>query len=109
MNLTCDINSVKHATRLISWSATKAALYWYPAITKTACGIDCGCKYLYSISYTVENNADKILTYDKIILPGVGAFGDAMEHLKETNLDEAIKEFIKSIWQGVKTLIEYRY
>ena len=27
LNLTCDINSVKQATRLTSWSATKADLY----------------------------------------------------------------------------------
>jgi len=40
--------------------------------------------------------AEKIKNYDKLILPGVGAFGDAMEHLKETNLEEAIKEFVKS-------------
>jgi glutamine amidotransferase len=34
--------------------------------------------------------------YDKLIFPGVGAFGDAMEHLQQTNLDEAMKEFVKS-------------
>ena len=31
---------------------------------------------------------------DKVILPGVGAFGDAMEHLKHYELDRAIKEVI---------------
>jgi len=40
--------------------------------------------------------AEKIKNYDKLILPGVGAFGDAMAHLKDTNLEEAIKEFVKS-------------
>ena len=44
----------------------------------------------------VVSEADKLKNYDKLIFPGVGAFGDAMEHLRETNLDEAIKEFIKS-------------
>ena len=44
----------------------------------------------------IVNIPDKIKSYDKLILPGVGAFGDAMEHLKETNLDEAIIEFVKS-------------
>jgi len=39
--------------------------------------------------------AEKINNYDKLILPGVGAFGDAMKHLKDTNLEEAIKEFVK--------------
>ena len=44
----------------------------------------------------IVKDAEKIKDYDKLILPGVGAFGDAMVHLKETNLDEAIKEFVKS-------------
>ena len=44
----------------------------------------------------VVKNPDKIKNYDKIILPGVGAFKDAMEHLNTTGMDEAIKEFVKS-------------
>ena len=48
------------------------------------------------IQATVENDADKILTYDKIILPGVGAFGDAMIHLQKIGMDQAIIEFAKS-------------
>ena len=39
---------------------------------------------------------DEIKNYDKIILPGVGAFKDAMEHLKSSGMDEAIKDFVKS-------------
>ena len=31
---------------------------------------------------------------DKVILPGVGAFGDAMEHLKHYEFDRAIKEVV---------------
>jgi len=31
---------------------------------------------------------------DKVILPGVGAFGDAMAHLKSFELDKAIKEVV---------------
>ena len=38
----------------------------------------------------------KIRDYDKIILPGVGAFGDAMEHLREFNMDEALVEVAKT-------------
>jgi glutamine amidotransferase len=34
--------------------------------------------------------------YDKLILPGVGAFKDASKHLKEENLDSAIEEFVKT-------------
>jgi glutamine amidotransferase len=44
----------------------------------------------------IVSDADKLKNYDKLLFPGVGAFGDAMEHLKETNLDEAMKEFVKS-------------
>ena len=47
-------------------------------------------------SAEIVKDADKIKNYDKLILPGVGAFGDAMKHLKESNLDEAIKDFVKS-------------
>jgi glutamine amidotransferase len=41
-------------------------------------------------------NPEDINRYDKIILPGVGAFGDAMEHLQSTDMDKAIKEYAKS-------------
>jgi len=44
----------------------------------------------------VESDPQKFKEYDKLILPGVGAFGDAMEHLKERNMVEAIKEFANS-------------
>jgi glutamine amidotransferase len=44
----------------------------------------------------IVKNAEKLKNYDKLIFPGVGAFGDAMEHLKKTGMDESIKEFIKS-------------
>lgn len=36
------------------------------------------------------------MSYDKLILPGVGAFGDAMEHLRERNMINAIKDFAAS-------------
>jgi len=44
----------------------------------------------------VESNPAKFKEYDKLILPGVGAFGDAMEHLRERNMINAIKEFAAS-------------
>lgn len=44
----------------------------------------------------VESDPDKLQTYDKIILPGVGAFGDAMEHLAQNGMDEAVKTFAAS-------------
>jgi glutamine amidotransferase len=44
----------------------------------------------------IESDPQKFKKYDKLLLPGVGAFGDAMEHLKERNMVEAIKEFANS-------------
>lgn len=48
------------------------------------------------ISIQIENDPEKIFSYDKIVLPGVGAFGDAIEHLKDIGMDRAIVEFAKS-------------
>lgn len=45
---------------------------------------------------TIEKDPGKLKEYDKLVLPGVGAFGDAIEHLKSTCLDEALKDFAKS-------------
>ena len=42
---------------------------------------------------TLESDPAKLETYDKLILPGVGAFGDAMDHLKENGMNEAVKAF----------------
>lgn len=44
----------------------------------------------------VESDPEKFQEYGKLILPGVGAFGDAMEHLRERNMVEAIKAFAAS-------------
>lgn len=40
----------------------------------------------------ITRERDVILSADKVILPGVGAFGDAMDHLKKYRLDEVIHE-----------------
>jgi len=44
----------------------------------------------------VVSEPQDIKNYDKVLLPGVGAFGDAMEHLCQNGMDEAVKEFAKS-------------
>lgn len=44
----------------------------------------------------IESDPHKLQTYERIILPGVGAFGDAMEHLKERGMDEAVREYAAS-------------
>lgn len=40
----------------------------------------------------VTRDIHEILTADKVILPGVGAFGDAMKLLKKYELDKVIRE-----------------
>lgn len=43
----------------------------------------------------VTSNAEEILSADKIILPGVGAFGDAMEKLNTRGLSDVIREAVR--------------
>ncbi len=43
---------------------------------------------------TRENR--EIQAADKVILPGVGAFGEAMEHLKRYELDKVIREVVEA-------------
>lgn len=40
----------------------------------------------------ITSDADKIKSSDKIILPGVGAFPEAMRNLKKRNLDKILKK-----------------
>ncbi|MCB4777873.1 MAG: imidazole glycerol phosphate synthase subunit HisH [Sulfurovum sp.] len=44
----------------------------------------------------LESDPEKLLHYDRLVLPGVGAFGDAMMHLKKRGMDEAVKTFVAS-------------
>ncbi len=44
----------------------------------------------------VTHHAEAIRRADRLILPGVGAFGDAMAALNEYGIVEPIKEFVKS-------------
>ena len=54
----------------------------------------------------------EILRADKVILPGVGSFGDAMAHLKKYELDRAIREVVAEkkpflgICMGLQLLFE---
>lgn len=63
--------------------------------------VDYGMGNLHSVGKAVERlgyepfvtgDADAMLAADGIILPGVGAFGDAMEQLRESGLDAVMKE-----------------
>ena len=44
----------------------------------------------------VTRDPERLLNADKVILPGVGSFGDAMEHLKEYGLVDVIHEIVDS-------------
>lgn len=43
----------------------------------------------------ITRNREELLAADKVILPGVGAFGDAMERLHQYGLVDVIKEVVK--------------
>jgi len=86
--------------------------------------IDYGVGNLFSLSSSFEkigaqtiitNDRATISSSDKIILPGVGAFGDAILKLKETGLDKIIKEEVKKgkkllgICLGMQLLFDKSY
>jgi glutamine amidotransferase len=53
------------------------------------------CEYVgYNVEVTCD--PDKVLKADALILPGVGAFGNAMESLRKNDLISPIGEFVKS-------------
>jgi len=63
--------------------------------------VDYGMGNLHSVSKAIERlgyeslvtgDADAILAAESVILPGVGAFGDAMEHLRSSGLDTVVKD-----------------
>ena len=43
----------------------------------------------------ITRDAETILAADKVILPGVGAFGDAMENLRKYQLDKVIYQVVE--------------
>ena len=43
----------------------------------------------------VTADPEEIFRADKVILPGVGAFGDAMENLRRTGLDDVIRQVVR--------------
>ncbi|MEA1917354.1 MAG: imidazole glycerol phosphate synthase subunit HisH [Campylobacterota bacterium] len=47
-------------------------------------------------SVKVESSPKNFKNYEKLILPGVGAYPDAMEHLKEFDMVESIKDYAAS-------------
>jgi glutamine amidotransferase len=71
-------------------------------------------KALEAVGATVERTDDprKILSAKKVVLPGVGAFGDFMSGLKARGLDDAVKEIAQrnisllGICVGMQALFE---
>jgi glutamine amidotransferase len=57
--------------------------------------VDHACKYVGLEPY-MASDASRIMESDAVILPGVGAFGDAMRNLEKLDLVEPIKDFINS-------------
>ncbi len=69
------------------------------------CIIDYGAGNLRSVQKAVEHcgaetivssSARDILRADKVIFPGVGAFGNAMEAIRQRDLQDAVPDFIHS-------------
>ncbi|MBR5271325.1 MAG: imidazole glycerol phosphate synthase subunit HisH, partial [Clostridia bacterium] len=67
--------------------------------------IDYGAGNLHSVKNALDflgaqsvitGNAEEILKADKVILPGVGSFGDALFSLRKNGLDKVVKEVVKN-------------
>ncbi len=67
--------------------------------------VDYGVGNLFSLRCSLESlgeetlitpDGEKILAADRVILPGVGAFGDAAEKLRRSGLDRAVKQAAES-------------
>lgn len=71
--------------------------------------------YALGADSQIVTNPSEISHFDKIILPGVGAFGDAITHLNKSGMSEAIKDFAKSgkfmlgICLGMQLLMDKSY
>lgn len=63
----------------------------------------------------IQSDPYKISHYSHLILPGVGAFGDAMLYLKKSGMHEAVLEYVKKgrailgICLGMQLLFEKSY
>jgi glutamine amidotransferase len=48
------------------------------------------------VDAVLESDPSQLSKYDKLILPGVGAFADAMAHLQSNGMDIAVKAYAQS-------------
>ena len=53
------------------------------------------CK-LIGVDAKIVSNPEEVKQYERVILPGVGAFGDAMKSLEKTKMKQAILDFAES-------------
>ena len=66
-------------------------------------------------SSKLESDPSNLKDYDQIILPGLVAFVDAMEHLQKSGMQEALLDFVKSgkfllgICLGMQLLFQKSY
>jgi glutamine amidotransferase len=51
--------------------------------------------YNATLSVDIVSDPDRLKNYSKIILPGVGAFGEAIKKVREKYFDEAIREEVR--------------
>jgi len=49
---------------------------------------------ILGVNYEISNNSETIRQADKLILPGVGHFGKAMQQLQESNLIEVLNDVV---------------
>ena len=67
------------------------------------------------VEAVVTSDKEVITKADKIILPGVGAFGDASKKLKDSGLDKVVKEMVSigkpllGVCLGMQMLFERSY
>ena len=54
------------------------------------------CLFKITKDVKIVKEPSEIKNLDKLILPGVGAYKDAMEHLESSNLKNAILDFANS-------------
>lgn len=52
--------------------------------------------HLLDAKASIVKDPNDLKNFDRVILPGVGAYGDAMEHLIQTGMREAVLEFAKT-------------
>ena len=86
--------------------------------------IDYGVGNLFSLSHSVRavgaeavvsGDAEAIRRADHVLLPGVGAFGDAARKLRETGLDQVVREVaargtpVMGICLGMQLLLDVSY